>query len=244
MRKRKNHWEVEQPKDNDTPLTREQGWAVLAGLRTTLSLTAYRLSAGPIGQSDDSVLPEDEAVELKSIVKRLDKLAKVMELDVLDKLAQIKEDEARQREKEEDRFHWLGDDAQVLPREVKVLLTDYDGDISRYERSGGSAVVLALGILQNEVLEPGEIYDLIHKHFNPDSKYSDWHTCPQCDDWNGGKVGDDLCRRCSGWGFLYGEKPDDDEYDWSEKGRHALNRGETWTAEQEAEEQERLEAEY
>ena len=226
--KTKYHWDVEVPKDG--PLTREQAWAALSGLKTKIDLIGYRTTDDKVPQSE-AILSEEIEL-LRGLQQQYSKLIKELSLDVLDKLATIKPDE----EPDEHSKH---------PRNIREILGNYYGEVSVWERKpGNSKTALALAMLEEEGLDTDDIYNIIRKTMNPDSKYTDVWSCPQCDECNAGHVGDDECRRCIGWGYVFGDKPDISEYDWSEKGRAAINRGEPWTPEQEAEEQARIQAEW
>lgn len=229
------YWDVKVPEEGD--LTREQGWALLAKAEAKLSTALSRLNCLYHNNDENCPLSDEERISFQSVYHRLHKATELLSLDVLDRLAALSE------EKDEDPTYAYGVDR--LPKEIRDLVRDYHGDIHRYTHRGGDARNLAFAMLEEADFEPEEIADIIKKHMNPDYKHGTVWTCPQCDEGDYGKIGNDYCNRCNGWGFLFSDnKPDDDEYDWSEKGRQALNRHEEWTPEQEKAEQERLRLEW
>lgn len=231
MSKRKWHWEVEVPAEG--PLTREQAWSALSSLFTKIDLIGYRITSDEAKELPalEAVL-EDEIGALRAVQRHCSKLLKDLEQGVLDKLASIKSDEP---EDEDERF----------PKDLKDVFDNYYGDVARWERRApnNSKVVLALAMLDDSGVDVDGIREFITKELDPRSNYSDVWDCPQCDDHNTGMIGEAKCRRCYGWGYVFGDKPNADQYDWSERGRATLNSGEPWTREQEGAEQDRLKKE-
>jgi hypothetical protein len=233
MGKTKYHWDVDVPKEG--PLSREQAWAALESIKTSLSLVGYRSGARG-GDPEDSPLSREEVETYRTLMHRFEELTSGLSLDVLDRLATIKSDE------DDDPYEGV---PKKFPENVRKMLGDYYSDIYRYSRTEkGHKAVLAFAILEDDGWAPEEIGELIEKNMRPDDKYTDVWPCPQCDPCTYGKIGEVDCNRCYAWGYVFGEEPDLSEYDWTEKGRLALNRGETWTPEQEAEEEARLQAEW
>jgi hypothetical protein len=235
----KFHWDVEVPDEGD--LTREQGWAALSKIEMELSSVLTRLGASPWSSKDEeSPLTKEEVGDLRALHHRLKKTAEALSLDVLDRLAVL-------AEKEEDpkRRDWSIDAPRKFPREIRALLDDYHGDIHRYfDRDDSDARLLAFAILEHRCdVETVEVSETIRKLWEPDDKHGDVWSCPQCDDYEPGYVSHEECKRCYGWGYIFGDRPPLDTYDWSEKGRQALNNGQEWTPEMEAEEEARLRAE-
>jgi hypothetical protein len=226
---------IEIPEAGD--LTREQGWAALSSLNTKLDMLLWRLVS--LGDGAECALPSDEAEEVRALAHRFKQTVKILGRDVLDKLADLSETEPVKRES-------YPSFLDKFPKSIRDVIGGYYGDVYRWGRKeGNDQAVLALAMLEeSEVLDAIEIGTLIEKKMRPDSKYGKVWTCPRCDDCNLGKIGSEDCRRCYGWGYVFGEKPDDDQYDWTEKGRLALNRGEAWTPEQEAAEEARLKVEW
>jgi len=231
VRKNKFHWDIEVPKEG--PLTREQAWSALSNLSTKFDLIGYRITDGGV-PSFEAVL-EDEIGTFRAAQQHHNKLLKDLEMDVLDKLAAIKPDEPVEEDEDE-----------KFPKDLKAVFDNYYGDIARWERKdpGNSKIVLALALLEDSGVDAEAIRDVITRALDPRSKYSDVWECPQCDDHSPGMVGEGVCRRCYAWGYVFGDEPDSSEYDWTEAGRAALNRGEEWTPEQEAAEEARLKAEW
>jgi len=214
-------------------LTREQSWAALAKLSTKLDMLLWRINS--VRRDKESILAPDEDSEVQALAHRFKKAVKLIGRDVLDKLADLS-DGKPERPSFLDKF----------PKGIRAVIGDYYGDVYRWGREeGNDQVVLALAMLEeSEVLDANGIGTLIEKKMRPDSKYGNVWTCPRCDSHNPGQIEKEQCRRCYGWGYVFGDKPDDDQYDWTEKGRLALNRGEEWTPEQEAAEGARLKAEW
>ena len=228
----KFHWEVEIPEEGS--LNREQGWALIAKASQSLSVALSRLEL-LYGNEGTTALSLAEKEELQAVNYRLSRTARTLEKDVLDRLADLAKPEPKSTYPSPlDRY----------PRETRELIDGYHSDIYRWSRKdGNSKVELAFALLEDSDFEPEDIGQIIKKHLRPGEKYSDAYDCPQCDDYMLGKVGDALCKRCRGWGYVIGNEPSIDEYDWSEKGRVTLNEGGTWTPEQETAEQARILAE-
>jgi len=231
----KSYWDVKIPEEGD--LTREQGWAALSRIGTSLDSVACRLNASSWSDADKSVLPADECDDFRAAMNRLKAVTTALGLDVLDKLAAIKPGE-------EDDDPYSLKTPKKFPEGLRRLIDDYYGDVYRWNRKGPhNSTLLALALLEQEDMDANDIGSIIEKTMRPDSKHGHVWTCPQCDDGSPGMVGTDRCRRCYGWGYIFGDRPDDSEYDWTDKGRAALNLGEPWTKEQEDEEAARISAE-
>jgi hypothetical protein len=233
------HWEVEVPKEGD--LTRTQGWAAISKLVSNLGDLLSRLKANSYPDDDTSPLSGDEREEMRAAHKRLRDTNERLKGDVLDQLAELsdKSDE---------------DENDLFPKDVNKVLSDYHGDVCRFtrkNRDNGKDRILALALLQQTCdLEDYTISAIIQKHMAPDTRYSDVYGCPRCDA-EGSITREhpqsysvaDTCKRCFGWGYVF-SKPEDSEYDWSQKGRREVNDGREWTPEMEAEEQAIIAAEY
>jgi len=195
----------------------------------TAVLDLVRTFTTAYGKEDEGILTFDEVNTLRVAAYKLQKAEDSANPNVLDRLAKIEEER---------------DPHQRFADDLHELIHGYHSDIYQWQRRGNqSPALLAMALLEDQ-LGPDGVGELIRKQFSPNSKYGEWWDCPQCDEWHAGFVGEDECRRCYGWGYINSnERPDYDEYEWSEKGRAALNRGESWTAEQGAEEQARLKAE-
>lgn len=226
------YWEVKVPETGD--LTREQAWGLLGQIHSKLD-HAMRRIRGLVDEEDKSPLSKDERDSLFSVVRRLRVLADGVKKGVLDRLADLDEDD-------NDGLSFSQKNSR-FPKAIRHLIGWFYGDIYQYESKGGDTLTLAFALLEENGLGPSDITKIIEDNFEPDRRGSDCYRCPQCDDYNLGKVGKDLCKRCLGWGYVFGDEPDISEYDWSEKGRAALNNGEVWTSEMEEAEQERLRAE-
>lgn len=218
----KYHWDVEVPKDG-VAVTREQAWAVLAKLSSSLSTALYKVG--------DSLLTEEEKDDLHAVRAHLQQLTDVLGRDPLDALAEIKKPKYK-------------NDPQTnkFPDEIRTILHDWHGELYRFKKRDGDQIELALAMLDDAGFSNDEIGNIIRDHMNPDYKHGDVWSCPRCDQC--GEVAGETCNRCYGWGFVLGDEPNISEWDWSEKGRVAANNNEEWTPEMEAAEQARLKAEY
>jgi len=233
----KNYWEIKVPEEGD--LTREQGWAELSRCATKLTTVLGRLNALYPSEENPSPLSSSERDDLASVRQRLLRANKHLSMDVLDRLAAIAADDKR---KEKTPYYTAID---RFPKAIRDMVADYYCDVYRFKNKGGNPAVLAFAILEEYCdFEPSDIGEIVKKYMSPDQSYHEVWTCPQCDDYGLGEVAGKPCKRCLGWGYVFGKKPADDEYDWSEKGREALNEGREWTAEMEKAEQARLQAEW
>lgn len=217
---------------DDGPLTREQGWAALDRLHTQMSMILDRMNAERVfvggkklfGPKEGCVLPEDELNEVVNVRGRLKRLVKTLGKDVLDKLADIGEDE------EDDDLYGV----KKFPKPIQFLIEDGLSDVYRYDREQeGDMLVLAFALLEQCEWDNIEIGELIEKRCCPNSKYSDWYSCPLCDECEPGYIDHEECPMCYGWGYVHGDKPDYDQFPQSLEGRKAVARNEDWTKEQE-----------
>lgn len=227
----KYSFQVKIPEDG--PLTREQGWAALCRLGLEMDAIFRRMNAEQIYMGGtgfkphaECVLPEGELEEALNVKRRLQQLTKTLGKDVLDQLADIKQE---------------GDDdpwgVAKFPKELRFLINDSLSDLERYTRGkDGACAEVAFALLEQEGWSPAEIGELIEKRFGPGRKGSCWWACPLCDEWEPGYIDKQECKRCYGWGFIRSEvEPDYASFPQSSKGRAALSNGAAWTAEQEKE---------
>lgn len=226
---KKYPWNVKVPKEG--PLTREQGWAALDSLATQMSLILSRMNAetvyvgGPktIGPKEGCVLPEDELHEAINVHRRLKRLSTMLGKDVLDKLADIGDED------DDDLYN-----VKKFPKEIRYLIEDGNSDVHRYQREkDGNLLILAFALLEQCEWDNVDIGEIIEKRCSPGSKYSDWHACPLCDECEPGYIDKVECPMCYGWGYVHGDKPDYDQFPESLEGRKAVARNEDWTKEQE-----------
>jgi hypothetical protein len=112
------------------------------------------------------------------------------------------------------------------------LIEDRTSDLYRYAQKGDMEI-LAYALLEQADWDNTEISELIEKRCSPNIKYSDWHTCPLCDECEPGYIDKVECPMCYGWGYVKGDKPDYDQFPESLEGRKAVSQNKDWTKAQE-----------
>lgn len=226
----KPYYNVKVPKDG--PLTREQGWAEISRALSKINVTLYRMNAEysylgggkGFGPKEGCALPADELAEAINVKKRLARLVTMMGKDVLDRLANLDEEE------DTDDFYGV----KKFPKPIQFLIEDTTSDVYRYDREqDGDMLVLAFALLEQCEWDNVEISELIEKRCSPNSKYSDWHACPLCDECEPGYIDKEECPMCYGWGYVHGDRPDYSQFPESLAGRKAVARNEDWTKVQE-----------
>lgn len=211
-----NYLDVKVPETG--PLNREQAWALVCRIKATLHDIYLRYNPAP----------KEDALSFYAVSARVNQLATSLGENVLDRLASLTKPGAKTTEH------------SPLVQEIMSVIR---WDVRLLEARGGNITEIALLLLgeYGHGLDAERIGMLIENSMNPNTKWSDVWTCPNCD--GRGLIEKEQCKRCHSWGYVFGAKPTNEEYDKSLKGRLALNHDQPWTDEQEAEEQTRLEHE-
>lgn len=220
------YWQVKMP-ENGEDFTREQAWAALEQERQDIEAVARQSQVDGLFYNTKSPLSKEEFEELTAIRGRLRNLTSKLGLGTLEQLAEIADDPE-------------GSD-DLFPKYIARFLDGYHSDFSRFCRNHKRSDIMILGfaILQAGGFERERIAELLR--FCERGQYRHYGTiwiCPRCDG-NGqfkteNRWQPETCKRCFGWGYVIQEKePEADEYDRSDEGKRADNKGEPWTDEQE-----------
>jgi len=235
------------PDGHNTPLTKEEFLSHVASLGTDLSLARYRYEHTICeGLEPRNCLDEEEERLWQLAHESAKKLCDRHDMSAVEKLAEVaKKTEAEAKADAEREV--------VFSLAVDKIIEGYSSPVGKFarEQPAHEVVRLAMALLEYAGCEEQvlPILKLLHKAREESHHYASPHdapvwACPRCEGeghMGGRPYAKDVCKLCGGWGYVlanadtdYDSSHDGDEIDLTYEGRQAINRGETWTPEDEA----------
>lgn len=246
---------VKIPEGSDTPLTKAEFLAHVSRLGTDLALARYRYEHTICKDLPNRQCLDEEEHQLWQLAHESAKrLCDRHDMSAIEKLAEIAKREEAEAMAEAKR-------EVVYSSAVDKLLEDHNAPVRKFalEQPSHEVVRLAMALLDYAGCEervPAILRELddardSQRYYN--NRLKTWASCahappvwkcPRCEGeghMGGTKYAKDPCKLCDGRGFVladadskYDQSHDYDELDLTYEGRQAINRGDAWTPEDEA----------